>query len=144
MFLYHFTLQKPTGIVGAIYGSFSGSKAQEFVVSRGKNLELLRPTETGKVETILNVEAFGVVRSLVPFRLTGACLKDLLNQTGGNKDYIIVGSDSGKIAVLEYNAQKNTFDKVHMETFGKTGCRRIVPGQYLATDPRGRAVMIGN
>jgi splicing factor 3B subunit 3 len=32
--------------------------------------------------------------------------------------------------------------KVHQETFGKSGCRRIVPGQYLATDPKGRAVMI--
>lgn len=29
-----------------------------------------------------------------------------------------------------------------METFGKTGCRRIVPGQYLAADPQGRAIMI--
>lgn len=33
--------------------------------------------------------------------------------------------------------------QVHMETFGKSGCRRIVPGQYLAIDPKGRAVMIG-
>lgn len=32
---------------------------------------------------------------------------------------------------------------MHQETFGKSGCRRIVPGQYLATDPKGRAVMIG-
>lgn len=31
---------------------------------------------------------------------------------------------------------------VHVETFGKTGCRRIVPGQYLAADPQGRAIMI--
>lgn len=30
-----------------------------------------------------------------------------------------------------------------METFGKSGSRRIVPGQYLAIDPKGRAVMIG-
>ena len=30
-----------------------------------------------------------------------------------------------------------------METFGKSGCRRIVPGQYLAVDPKGRALMIG-
>ena len=29
-----------------------------------------------------------------------------------------------------------------METFGKSGCRRIVPGQYLAVDPKGRAIMI--
>lgn len=33
--------------------------------------------------------------------------------------------------------------KVHQETFGKSGCRRIVPGQYLAIEPKGRAVMIG-
>lgn len=58
-------------------------------------------------------------------------------------DYVVVGSDSGRIVILEYNPVKNTFDKVHQETYGKTGCRRIVPGQYLATDPKGRAVMIG-
>ncbi len=33
--------------------------------------------------------------------------------------------------------------QVHQETFGKSGCRRIVPGQYLAADPKGRAAMIG-
>jgi hypothetical protein len=32
--------------------------------------------------------------------------------------------------------------QVHQETFGRSGCRRIVPGQYLACDPKGRAVMI--
>ncbi|XP_065160888.1 splicing factor 3B subunit 3 isoform X2 [Atheta coriaria] len=37
---------------------------------------------------------------------------------------------------------KNIFEKVHQETFGKSGCRRIVPGQYLAVDPKGRAGMI--
>lgn len=58
-------------------------------------------------------------------------------------DYIVVGSDSGRIVVLEYNAAKNVFEKIHQETFGKSGCRRIVPGQYLAIDPKGRAIMIG-
>lgn len=55
----------------------------------------------------------------------------------------MVGSDSGRIVILEYNPNKNMFDKVHQETFGKSGCRRIVPGQYLAIDPKGRAVMVG-
>jgi len=59
-------------------------------------------------------------------------------------DYIVVGSDSGRIVILEYISTKNIFEKVHQETFGKSGCRRIVPGQYLAIDPKGRAVMIGN
>ena len=55
----------------------------------------------------------------------------------------MVGSDSGRIAILEFNAAKTQFDRIHLETFGKSGCRRIVPGQYLAIDPKGRAVMIG-
>jgi hypothetical protein len=59
-------------------------------------------------------------------------------------DYVVVGSDSGRIVILEYISTKNIFEKVHQETFGKSGCRRIVPGQYLAIDPKGRAVMIGN
>ncbi len=34
------------------------------------------------------------------------------------------------------------FCQVHQETYGKSGCRRIVPGQFLAIDPKGRAVML--
>ncbi|KAG7993042.1 hypothetical protein I3843_02G157400 [Carya illinoinensis] len=132
MYLYSLTLQRATGIVCAINGSFSGGKTQEIVVARGKLLELLRPDDSGKIQTLLSVEIFGVIRSLAQFRLTGS-----------QKDYIVVGSDSGRIVILEYNKEKNVFDKIHQETFGKSGCRRIVPGQYLATDPKGRAVMIG-
>ncbi|KAL0366506.1 UNVERIFIED_CONTAM: Spliceosome-associated protein A [Sesamum radiatum] len=132
MYLYSLTLQQATGILCAINGSFSGGKYQEIVVARGKVLDLLRPDENGKLQSLLSVEIFGAIRSLAQFRLTGA-----------QKDYIVVGSDSGRIVILEYNKEKNTFDKIHQETFGKSGCRRIVPGQYLAIDPKGRAVMIG-
>jgi 6-phosphogluconolactonase (cycloisomerase 2 family) len=59
-------------------------------------------------------------------------------------DYLVAGSDSGRIVILEFNPQKNALERVHMETYGKSGCRRIVPGQYLAVDPKGRAVMIGS
>jgi len=44
---------------------------------------------------------------------------------------------------LEYKSEKERFEIVHQEIFGKTGVRRIVPGEYLAADPKGRAVMIG-
>ncbi|PPR91552.1 hypothetical protein GOBAR_AA29134 [Gossypium barbadense] len=132
MYLYNLTLQQATGIVSAINGNFSGGKVQEIVVARGKILSLLRPDDLGKLQTLHSVEIFGCIRSLAQFRLTGA-----------QKDYIVVGSDSGRIVILEYNKEKNVFDKVHQETFGKSGCRRIVPGQYLAIDPKGRAVMIG-
>ncbi|KAJ3054091.1 Splicing factor 3B subunit 3 [Rhizophlyctis rosea] len=133
MFLYHLTLQQPTAITATAIGNFSGTKQQEIIVARNSVLELLRPDpQTGKVHSLVSREVFGIIRSLVAFRLTG-----------GSKDYIVVGSDSGKITILEYNPAKNTFDKVHSEMFGKSGCRRIVPGQYLAADPKGRAVMIG-
>jgi splicing factor 3B subunit 3 len=132
MYLYSLTLQQATSVVCAINGSFSGAKSQEIVVARGKVLDLLRPDDSGKMQTILSVEVFGAIRSLAQFRLTGA-----------SKDYIVVGSDSGRIVILEYNKEKNIFDKIHQETFGKSGCRRIVPGQYLAIDPKGRAVMVG-
>jgi splicing factor 3B subunit 3 len=36
-------------------------------------------------------------------------------------DYIAVGSDSGRIVILEYLPQKKSFDRIHQETFGKTG-----------------------
>jgi splicing factor 3B subunit 3 len=58
-------------------------------------------------------------------------------------DYIVLGTDAGRIVIIEYNPVKNIFEKIHQETYGKSGCRRIVPGQYLAVDPKGRAVMIG-
>lgn len=55
----------------------------------------------------------------------------------------MVGSDSGKLTILEYKPELASFARVHCETFGKSGCRRIVPGQHLAVDPRGRALMVG-
>lgn len=133
MFLYGLTLQRSNCITHAVHGNFSGTKQQEIAVARGKLLELLKPdTSTGKVHSLITLEVYGEIRSLMAFRLTG-----------GTKDYLVCGSDSGRIAILEYSPTKNRFEKVHLETFGKSGCRRIVPGQYLAIDPKGRAVMIG-
>lgn len=53
MFLYHLALQRPTGITQACVGSFSAPKVQELVCARGDFLELLRPDESGKVQTVL-------------------------------------------------------------------------------------------
>jgi hypothetical protein len=62
---------------------------------------------------------------------------------GATTDYLVLGSDSGKIVILEWVTDSNSWRKLQEETFGKTGCRRIAPGQYLAVDPKGRAVIIG-
>ncbi|RPD53419.1 hypothetical protein L226DRAFT_617381 [Lentinus tigrinus ALCF2SS1-7] len=132
MHLYNFTLQPPTAIPHAIVGNFSGARQQEIIVSRGTRLELLRPDPTtGKIVTVVASNVFGSIRALHPFRLTG-----------GTKDYVIVASDSGRIVILDYDPKLSCFVKIHQETYGKSGARRVVPGQYLATDPKGRAVMI--
>lgn len=44
--------------------------------------------------------------------------------------------------MLRYNPERNRLDRVHLETFGKSGVRRTVPGQYLAVDPKGRCLMM--
>ena len=42
---------------------------------------------------------------------------------GAQQDYVIAGSDSGRIVILQYSKEKNEFVKVHQETYGKSGCR---------------------
>jgi splicing factor 3B subunit 3 len=59
-------------------------------------------------------------------------------------DYIIIGSDSGRISIIEYVPSQNRFNRIHLETFGKSGVRRVIPGQYLAVDPKGRACLIAS
>jgi splicing factor 3B subunit 3 len=151
MHLYNLTLQPPTATTQAIVGNFSGAKQQEIIVSHGTRLELLRPdVHTGKVATIIATDAFGSIRSLAAFRLTGGTKGEPLyvsftlvfQFTLFFLDYAIVGSDSGRIVILDYDPKTSSFVKLHQETYGKSGARRIVPGQFLATDPKGRSVMI--
>ncbi len=72
MYLYNLTLQRSTGITQAICGNFTGAKTQEICVAKGTIIELLKPDESGKLQSLLEVEIFGIVRSIAPFRLTGA------------------------------------------------------------------------
>lgn len=139
MYLYNLTLKQASTISQAVVGQFTGKREDhrrglfELAVAKGKILEILRPDEqTGRLQSIISVNVFGIIRSIAAFRLTGS-----------PKDYLAIGSESGRIVILEYLPDKNKFDKVHQETFGRSGFRRIVPGQFLACDSKGRAVMIG-
>ena len=133
--LYSVTLQRPTNIVQSVIGNFSGQpKVQEIITCQGSYLQVLSPdSNLGKITCILSYNCFGILRSIGAFRIAGS-----------NKDHLIVSSDSGRIAILEFKLEKNTFEQVHLETFGKTGIRRVVPGQYLAVDPKGRATLIAS
>ena len=74
MHLYDLPLQSPSSINAAVLGNFSGTKAQEVVVSRGSStLELMRPDyETGKMVSVMSHDVFGVIRSAVAFRMLGS------------------------------------------------------------------------
>ncbi|KAK8817900.1 hypothetical protein WA577_005802 [Blastocystis sp. JDR] len=132
MHLYNLTIHKPSVVQRSIYGwrRFS-PKTEEFIISRGNTIELWRLDESGNVNVICSYEIYGLILSLKPFRLSG-------NDT----DFILIGSDSGRIVVLRFNGETNAFEKIHKETFGKVGVIRGLPGQYLAVDPTGRAFMI--
>lgn len=62
----------------AIYGNFSAPKLQEIIVSRGKVLELLRPDENGRMQTICSTEVFGLIRAIQPFRCENSWVHLLL------------------------------------------------------------------
>ena len=75
-----------------------------------------RPDDNGKVQTVFVTEVFGLIRSISTFRVTG-----------GNRDYLIVGSDSGKIVILEYSTEKNCFEKVKPTSFCCAACVLSLP-----------------
>ncbi|KAL1999187.1 hypothetical protein VTN02DRAFT_4905 [Thermoascus thermophilus] len=134
MFMYSLTIQPPTAITQAILGQFAGTKEQQIVTASGSKLTIHRPDPTqGKITPIFSQDVFGIIRTLAAFRLAGS-----------SKDYIIIGSDSGRITIIEYVPSQNRFNRIHLETFGKSGIRRVIPGQYLAVDPKGRACLIAS
>ncbi|OBT78375.1 pre-mRNA-splicing factor rse1 [Pseudogymnoascus sp. 05NY08] len=134
MFMYSLTIQPPTAVTQAILGQFAGTKEQQIVTASGSRLTLHRPDPSqGKIVTALTHDVFGIIRTLAAFRLAGS-----------NKDYIIIGSDSGRITIVEFVPAQNRFNRLHLETFGKSGVRRVIPGQYLAVDPKGRACLIAS
>ncbi|KAA8649703.1 hypothetical protein EYZ11_003350 [Aspergillus tanneri] len=134
MFMYSLTIQAPSAVTQAILGQFAGTKEQQIVTASGSRLTIHRPDPAqGKVTPIFSQDVFGIIRSLAAFRLAGS-----------SKDYIIIGSDSGRITIIEYVPSQNRFNRIHLETFGKSGVRRVIPGQYLAVDPKGRACLIAS
>ncbi|ORY86166.1 CPSF A subunit region-domain-containing protein [Protomyces lactucae-debilis] len=117
-----------------IIGHFSGLKQQEVIVATGATLTVYKvDNNTGKLVKLASHEAFGILRTMAAFRLTGS-----------SKDYVLLCSDSGRLSVLEYRPDKACFTKIHQETYGKSGVRRVVPGEFMAVDPKGRAVFIAS
>jgi splicing factor 3B subunit 3 len=69
MHLYNLTLQKTTAITHCITGSFSGD-SQEIILAKGKSLEIYKQEEQ-KLTLLLTEEVYGVIRSIIPFKIPG-------------------------------------------------------------------------
>eukprot|EP00952_Eustigmatos_sp_NYUAD-ZCMA_P012941 51686-Eustigmatos_ZCMA.PRE.1 len=58
---------------------------------------------------------------------------------------LVVGSDSGYITLVEMQklpgANSEELRCVAKLRVGQAGCLRTVPGEYVAADPAGRAIM---
>lgn len=129
MRLYHLTTTAPLAGSTLASGSFTGSKRQEIVVASGTHLHLYRRGKTSNLLAIASTPVYATVRSLGVFRLPGT-----------SRDFLAVTSDAGAISVLRL--EDTGFHGIVNETFGRTGMRRTVPGEYLACDPYGRALMV--
>lgn len=141
---YSITLQAPSAPTAAVTcNAIPGLKAadQQVFEARGSRIYLHRIIENSqengetevKIKTVCEQDTFGIVRGVSACRIPG---------TGA--DQLLLSSDSGRITMIEYDATKNQFKQIHLETFGKSGVRRTVPGQYLASDPRGRCLMLAS
>lgn len=152
MFMYSLTIQPPSAITQAVLGQFAGTKEQQIITASGSKLTIHRPDPAqGKISPIFTQDCFGIIRTLAAFRLAGSSKGQAITHFLSwltllieFLDYVIVGSDSGRITILEYLRDQNRFNRVHLETFGKSGIRRVIPGQYLAVDPKGRACLIAS
>ncbi len=131
MRLYHLTTTAPCAGTVLASGSFSASRKQEIVVASGTHLHLYRRLKSGVLYPAISTPVFGIVRALGTFRLPGT-----------TRDYLAVTSDSGCLTVLRADPTRATFTAVANEPFGRSGARRTVPGEYVACDPQGRALMV--
>ncbi|KAL9056704.1 MAG: hypothetical protein Q9162_002773 [Coniocarpon cinnabarinum] len=140
--LYSLTLQAPSAVRCAVVGNFAGGgqRDQLLVTATGSRLTLYRTAEVmigdllkGTLVEIHSQNVFAVVRSLGTYKIAGSA-----------KEYLVIGADTGRIATLEWMPDQKRWQRNHLETFGQSGVRRAVPGEYLAVDPRGRACMLAS
>ena len=87
-------------------------------------LELLRlDPNTGRVTTLVSHETFGTIRALSAFRLTGSTKGEsidwlIIDWLDILTDYMVLGSDAGRIVVLEYDPINNILSRVHQVCWG--------------------------
>lgn len=114
----------------SVIGEFVEGGGQQVCVAKTSGVLELYAIQTTEERTILKllqrIETHSILRQIVTVRLTG-----------DKRDLLAVTSDAGAWTLVDFVKPK--FQSV---VFGKTGCRRSTPGNYVASDPKGRAVLI--
>lgn len=132
MFLYHKTLESTDNVIQAVSGSFSAPKKSEAILLKSTSIELITIDEQSlKPITLIKKQLFTHIKKISTFRFSAH-----------KKDSLIVTSDSGKLVVLEVDIKIKAFKIIHEISYSKSGSRAVFPSEYLACDPKGRAVMI--
>ncbi len=142
MYLGNVTIKQSTTVSHSIVGNFTSPNRTDLIIVKGiSRLELIHfehqissslSSSLFQYETLISLETFSHIRKITP-------IKD----TYSKKDNIVVLSDSGKLIIFEVDITKRKFKIINQEIYGKTGCRRLTPGEYLAIDNKSRAIMIG-
>ena len=144
MYLGNVTIKQSTTVSQSIVGNFISPNKTDLIIVKGiSKLELIRiersisssfsqSSPPLKYETLISLETFSHIRKIAP-------MKDTFTK----KDNFVVLSDSGKLIIFEVDINNKKFIRINQEIYGKTGCRRITPGEYLAIDNKSRAIMIG-
>ena len=135
MYLGNVTIKPSTTVSQSIIGNFISSNRTDLIIVKGTSkLELIHIEESVpiKYDILISLETFSHIRKIAP-------MKDSYTK----KDNLVVLSDSGKIVIFEIDIDKKKFVRINQEIYGKSGCRRITPGEYLAIDNKSRAIMIG-
>lgn len=129
--LYNLTLQKQSGSIKSCVGNFSGKKSQEIITATSNSLTVYKPdVDTGKLINVLTAQIFAIIRSVANFKIAGS-----------GKDFLAVTSDSGNLSILELDLPNGQFKALFNEPYHKSGIRRLSPGQELAVDSKGGAIL---
>lgn len=157
MKLLDLRLKPSTAIISAISGEFTASGQHEIcMLKAGGTIEIHRiiiitsktPSSltddnkddkddnndeiintTTSLKLVCRIETRSILRSVTSIRLVEE-----------KRDMISIGSDSGYCSILDFYQCKCKI--VLCVNYGKSGCRRTVPGQYITSDPKGRAILI--
>jgi splicing factor 3B subunit 3 len=154
MKLLDIKLKPSSAIIKSIIGEFTTiaiqQKIQQIVVVRsGGVLELYNisssstsggnanasSTSTPSLKLMNRLETRSIVRDITTIRLVGE-----------KRDVLACSSDSGCLSIIDFNILMTSSDNLESAIvttpYGKSGCRRSTPGEYLACDPKGRAICI--